>query len=345
MLRRGPPVRVGLQVPGPVRGLPARARVALVRGGGDAVGLRAQARLLLGDVLRVQRPAVIGDRGGQRIGLRPSAAAREPAVRAPAPARAAQAAGAPAAVSEHQRGGAGDGGDEQHDEEDLHGLAGTRSAPGACPSAERGRHAPILRAMLIAIDGPAGAGKSTIARAVADALGFTYLDSGAMYRCVALAELRGHDDPLGCSIELGATVTLDGEDVSAAIRAPQVSELASQVAARPQVRERLVELQRAIIQTGDYVAEGRDIGTVVAPDAELKVFLTASPQERARRRAAQLGADAGQVLREQVLRDERDATRAHSPLQAAGDATQLDTTGLSIGEVTQRIVDLAKAVR
>lgn len=200
--------------------------------------------------------------------------------------------------------------------------------------------------MLIAIDGPAGAGKSTVARAVADALGFTYLDSGAMYRCVALAQLRGAKDPLQCPIELAdGQVTLAGEDVTEAIRAPEVSELASQVAAQPEVRGHLVALQRAMIGTGDYVAEGRDIGTVVAPDAELKVFLTASPQERARRRAEQIGADAGQILREQALRDERDATRAHSPLQPAPDALCVDTTGLSVDEVAQEIVRLARAGR
>jgi cytidylate kinase len=196
--------------------------------------------------------------------------------------------------------------------------------------------------MLIAIDGPAGAGKSTVARAVAAALGFTYLDSGAMYRCIALAQLRGAPDPLGCKIGLDAdTVTLDGEDVSAAIRTPEVSALASEVAARPAVREALVERQRDLIAGGDYVAEGRDIGTVVAPDAELKVFLTASPAERARRRAAELGADAGTVLREQALRDERDATREHSPLAAAADSIEVDTTGLEIEHVVARIVDLA----
>ncbi len=202
--------------------------------------------------------------------------------------------------------------------------------------------------MLIAIDGPAGAGKSTVARAVADALGFTYLDSGAMYRCVALAELRGAEDPLECGIELANEhVKLDGEDVTDAIRTPQVSERASQVAARPEVRGQLVALQRAMIRAGDYVAEGRDIGTVVAPDAELKVFLTASPEERARRRAAQLGADADaeQVLREQRERDERDSTREHSPLQPADDALRVDTTGLSVDEVTQKIVRLVRAVR
>ena len=200
--------------------------------------------------------------------------------------------------------------------------------------------------MMIAIDGPAGAGKSTVARAVADALGFTYLDSGAMYRCVALAELRGADDPLTCAIELDSGhITLDGEDVTDAIRTPEVSDRASQVAARPEVRGHLVQLQRSMIRDGDYVAEGRDIGTVVAPEAELKVFLTASPQERARRRAEQLGVEAEQVLREQRERDARDATREHSPLQAAPDARRVDTTGLTVDEVAQEIVRLARAVR
>ena len=198
--------------------------------------------------------------------------------------------------------------------------------------------------MLIAIDGPAGAGKSTVARAVADTLGFTYLDSGAMYRCVALAELRGVSDPKACAIGLGGRVTLDGEDVTEAIRTAEVSARASQVAARPEVRDALVAKQRELIAAGDYVAEGRDIGTVVAPDAELKVFLTASPVERARRRAAELGVDAEQVLSEQARRDERDETREHSPLHAAADAVQVDTNGLGIEEVAQRIVELAKAV-
>jgi cytidylate kinase len=199
--------------------------------------------------------------------------------------------------------------------------------------------------MLIAIDGPAGAGKSTVARAVADALGFTYLDTGAMYRCVALAELRGAGDPLECEIELGDEVTLDGEDVSDAIRTAEVSERASQVAARPEVRAHLVALQRDMIGRGDYVAEGRDIGTVVAPDAELKVFLTASPEERARRRAEQLGVDVAQVLAEQRERDMRDTTREHSPLQPADDAQRVDTTGLSIDEVVAKIAGLVRAVR
>jgi CMP/dCMP kinase len=203
----------------------------------------------------------------------------------------------------------------------------------------------MLSPMLIAIDGPAGAGKSTVARAVADALGFTYLDSGAMYRCVALAELRGAADPVQCAIGLGDRITLDGEDVTEAIRSPEVSARASEVAARPEVRDRLVARQRELIRSGDYVAEGRDIGTVVAPDAELKVFLTASARERARRRAEQLGAEVEEVLRELEQRDERDATRQHSPLQPARDALHVETDGLSVDEVTQRIVRLAKAVR
>ena len=149
----------------------------------------------------------------------------------------------------------------------------------------------LVRVMLIAIDGPAGAGKSTVARALAARLGFTYLDSGAMYRCVALLALDAADgvrDAGGRSarrrgaIELGrARVLLDGRDVTEAIRTPEVSEAASRVAADPAVRAALVAKQRELIARGDWVAEGRDIGTVVAPDAELKVFLTAEP-ERAR---------------------------------------------------------------
>jgi cytidylate kinase len=198
--------------------------------------------------------------------------------------------------------------------------------------------------MLIAIDGPAGAGKSTVARAVARALGFTYLDSGAMYRCVALADLRGAAAPHDCAIGLGGRVTLDGEDVTDAIRNPEVSARASQVAARPEVREALVAKQRELIAGGDYVAEGRDIGTVVAPGAELKVYLTAAPQERARRRAAELGGELEQVLAEQAERDARDETREHSPLHASADAVEVDTTGLSVDEVAERIVELAQAV-
>jgi cytidylate kinase len=193
--------------------------------------------------------------------------------------------------------------------------------------------------MVVAIDGPAGAGKSTVARAVARALGFTYLDSGAMYRCVALAADR---DPEALDIAFdGDRVLLDGRDVTAAIRTAEVSERASQVAADPRVREAMVAKQRELMATGDWVAEGRDIGTVVAPGAEVKVFLTASPTERARRRAAERGEeDLQAVLAEQAIRDERDSKRAHSPLVAADDAVEVDTTGLSIDEVVARIADL-----
>jgi CMP/dCMP kinase len=192
--------------------------------------------------------------------------------------------------------------------------------------------------MVVAIDGPAGAGKSTVAWAVARALGFTYLDSGAMYRCVALAADR---DPEALDIAFdGDRVLLDGRDVTAAIRTAEVSERASQVAADPRVRAAMVAKQRELMATGDWVAEGRDIGTVVAPGAEVKVFLTASPQERARRRAAERGEDLQAVLAEQAIRDQRDSKRAHSPLVAADDAVEVDTTGLSIDEVVAKIADL-----
>jgi cytidylate kinase len=204
--------------------------------------------------------------------------------------------------------------------------------------------------MIVAIDGPAGAGKSTVARAVADALGFTYLDSGAMYRCVGLIAAERPDEAPGdvaarLRIELGDRVVCDGRDVTDAIRAPEASEAASRVAADPAVRKAVVTQQQRLVASGDWVAEGRDIGTVVAPDAAVKVFLTASREERARRRAAQLGADVATVLAEQTLRDERDTTREHSPLVPAADATQLDTTGLTQDEVVARVVALVERAR
>lgn len=201
--------------------------------------------------------------------------------------------------------------------------------------------------MVVAIDGPAGAGKSTVARAVAARLGFTYLDSGAMYRCVALRVLRSGGDPAsvagGIEIGLGERVLLDGEDVTEAIRSAEVSEAASKAASDPTVRAALVEQQRALMSSGDWVAEGRDIGTVVVPDAAIKVFLTASAQERARRRASELGVEPSTVLAEQAIRDERDRSRAVSPLRRATDAVELDTTGLSLEQVVQRVVDLVAA--
>jgi cytidylate kinase len=192
--------------------------------------------------------------------------------------------------------------------------------------------------VVIAIDGPAGAGKSTVARAVAARLGFTYLDTGAMYRAVGLA---GTAD---CDIAFdGERILLDGRDVSAEIRTTSASEAASRVAADPAVRKVLVGKQRALLARGDWVAEGRDIALVVAPDADVKVFLTADPRERARRRAADLGADVETVLREQALRDERDQASGDRTVTApAPGATTVDSTGMTLEQVVDRIAELTR---
>jgi CMP/dCMP kinase len=207
--------------------------------------------------------------------------------------------------------------------------------------------------MVIAIDGPAGAGKSTVARGLAGALGFTYLDSGAMYRAVALAALRGTvdvDDSQGLGqlarkIDIGLDgegVRLDGEDVAEAIRTPEVSAAASRVSVHASVREAIVDRQRALIAGGRYVAEGRDIGTVVSPDAPLKIFLTADAGERARRRAADTGEPVARVLDAQAARDARDRDREHAPLRPAEDALEVDTTGRRVDEVVDQIAALAR---
>lgn len=205
--------------------------------------------------------------------------------------------------------------------------------------------------MLVAIDGPVGAGKSTVARAVARHLGFTYLDTGAMYRCVALAAIEDESADLrrgvaDLRIEFeGDRVLLDHSDATEAIRTPEVSQRASVVATDPAVREALVERQRLMTQRGDWVAEGRDIGTVVRPDAELKVFLTASDEERAGRRAAQTGRSVADELADLRERDERDRTREASPLRRADDAVELDTSGMAFDAVVERIAALVAGVR
>ncbi len=206
--------------------------------------------------------------------------------------------------------------------------------------------------MVIAIDGPAGAGKSTVARALAERLDFTYLDSGAMYRSVALVATRAGADPddesavapLAREMDIkmnGGTVAIGDEDVTAAIRAPEVSAVASRISVHRGVRDAMVDRQRTLVEDGGWVAEGRDIGTVVCPRAPLKVFLTASERERAERRAAETGEDPDAVLAAQRDRDARDRDREHGALQAAEDAVEVDTTGLAVESIVERIAALA----
>jgi CMP/dCMP kinase len=215
------------------------------------------------------------------------------------------------------------------------------------------RRDPFNGGMVIAIDGPAGAGKSTVAQGVAKALGFTYLDSGAMYRCVALAALdRGID--LGDGERLGEmawglvigfdgdSILLDGKPVGGRIRSPDVTAAASRVSVHPQVRQAMVKRQRELIAMGGYVAEGRDIGTVVSPDSPLKVFLTASEEERVKRRAGETGEPVPAVRQALEERDQRDRGREHGALRAADDSVTVDTTDLSPDQVVERIVELAR---
>jgi cytidylate kinase len=211
---------------------------------------------------------------------------------------------------------------------------------------------------VVAIDGPAGAGKSTVARAAADALGFEYLDTGAMYRAVALAAReRGTDlddeGALGAlarsvSIDLDrSSVRLDGRDVSDRIRASDVTEAVSKVSAHPEVRSAMVAQQRAVGGRKDVVIEGRNIGSVVFPEADVKIYLTASLDERARRRGEDLGLPADDVtltaVKESIAeRDQADSERANSPLRRPSDATEVDTTDLTAQQVIDEIV---RAVR
>jgi cytidylate kinase len=214
--------------------------------------------------------------------------------------------------------------------------------------------------LIIAIDGPAASGKSTTAKLVAGRLGYAYLDSGAMYRAAALRALRlrvpmsDHDELATVAREASITfpeggagpVHLDGEDVTSAIRAPEVTDASSVMSSVPAVRRAMVRQQRMLGRSSDCVVEGRDIGTVVFPDAELKVFLVASIEERARRRVAELEQASVQVDPDQVIgeireRDRRDSTRSDSPLRKAEDAIELDTTSLSIEEQVAAVVRLA----
>jgi cytidylate kinase len=196
----------------------------------------------------------------------------------------------------------------------------------------------------IAIDGPAGSGKTSLARALADYFGCRFVETGKMYRAVALAFDRGLT--LG-EIELEVTrsgrLKLNGEDVSELLHTPEVDQASSEVATIPAVRERLVALQRAIAADEDVVMEGRDIGTVVLPDADVKIFLEASPEERARRRAAQQASSGvEEIMSEILIRDERDSTRPIAPLNPAPDATIIDTDRKPLAEVICEAIHLVK---
>ncbi len=223
--------------------------------------------------------------------------------------------------------------------------------------------------MTIAIDGPAGAGKSTVSRRVAAALGYTYIDSGAMYRALAWQALQTETDTTdgtalnalaqsyrlmfsSLDAEMKQSVFVDGVDVTTAIRSPEVTQLTSRISALPEVRRALVAQQQRLSQDAEkgVVLEGRDIGTVVFPHAELKIFLTASPQERARRRWEQMQSlgipmEFSQVLADQIERDARDSERTDSPLIPAADAHHLSTDGLTIDEVIARILAWAQAAQ
>ena len=223
-----------------------------------------------------------------------------------------------------------------------------------------GHSALTAKSPIIAIDGPSGAGKGTVARRVAARLGYRHVDTGAMYRAVAWKALRSSVDPRdeagvaaiaeSAAFDLeGGRVRIDGDDVSRAIRTPEIDAAAAAVARHPSVRRALVARQRRLGEGGGVVMEGRDIGTAVFPDADVKVYLDASPEERARRRAADpahsssQGAALTEVATALAARDRSDSTRAASPLAVASDAIVIDTTGVDIDDVVERVMTIVNA--
>ena len=222
-----------------------------------------------------------------------------------------------------------------------------------------------MATLKIAIDGPAGAGKSTIAKAVAEKLGFVYIDTGAMYRAVGLGAVRRNVDSedaegvekilddLNISIRHfpeGQQIYLNGENVSAEIRMPEISVAASNVAVIPAVRLKLVELQRSLAEKSDVIMDGRDIGTYVLPNAQLKIFLTADPMARAKRRFNELlekgvATTLDEVYQDMIFRDKNDSGREFAPLRPAEDSILLDNTELSLAESVDKIVALAEEAK
>lgn len=221
------------------------------------------------------------------------------------------------------------------------------------------------KGMIIAIDGPSGAGKSTVAKALAKRLGFLYIDTGAMYRAIALEMRKRAIKPedehaltqLVASVHLSflnegteSRLLCNGEDITQAIRTPEISRYASEISKSPIVRQALVRIQREMGQKGRVVLEGRDIGTVVFPDAEVKFYLDASPEERAKRRYKELlekglAVDFEETLREVIERDRNDMSRSLSPLRKAEDALLIDSTGRSVEEVVEEMVRLVRERR
>ncbi len=220
-------------------------------------------------------------------------------------------------------------------------------------------HCPIVKRLVVAVDGPSGAGKGTVARAVARALGYRHIDTGAMYRAVAW-RARSMGVALEASADVAAVaasaafdlhdgvIAIDGHDVTSAIRTPDMDKAAALVARNAAVRDVLVARQRALGAAGGVVMEGRDIGTVVFPDAELKIYLDASPEERARRRAADPAhassrtSDVAHVAQDLAARDKSDSTRSVAPLTQAADAVYIDTTGVPVTDVVTRVLALVR---